>query len=269
MAASERRPTAPAVRNEAQLERQQLIRERVAADGFIRANDLAVEFGVSLMTIHRDFDMLQAQGWLRKVRGGATVVRSALFEGDVRQRMAAEADAKRTLAAAAIGLVAPGQTIMVDESTTCMYLAQLLPERTPITLITHFQAVINLLAGTPGITLIGLGGEYFPGYEAFLGLYTAEGVARVRADALFMSTTAISHGLCYHESQETVQVKRALMKAASRRILIVDYTKFSRQGLYSLAPLTEFDLVLTDDRMPPAEQRRIRDDGVALRVVPR
>ncbi len=71
-------------------------------------------------------------------------------------------------------------------------------------------------------------------------------------------TTAVSHGHCYHESQETVQVKRALMNAASRRILILDYTKFSRQGLYALAPLTDFDLVLTDDRMPPAGLYRRR-----------
>ncbi|SFQ04305.1 DNA-binding transcriptional regulator of sugar metabolism, DeoR/GlpR family [Amycolatopsis arida] len=259
---------APSVRSGAQWDRQRRIRERVSAVGFLRTADLAAEFGVSLMTIHRDFDVLQAQGWLRKVRGGATAVPSAMFHGDVEQRMAANPAAKRRLAAAALDLVVPGQVVMLDESTTCLYLAQRLAERTPLTLVTYFQPVVELLAGTPGITLIALGGEYFPAYDAFLGLYTAEGVAKVRADTVFLSTTAISHGRCYHQSQETVAVKRALMAAASRRVLLVDHTKFARQGLYALAALADFDLVLVDEGLPPAEQRRLRDTGVALRVVP-
>lgn len=255
------------VRATIQAERQARIRDRVRGEGFLRAADLAEEFGVSLMTIHRDLDALQSEGWLRRVRGGATTVPSAVFHGDVAQRRAAMADTKRALARAAANLVTPGQTVMLDESTTCLHLAELLPERAPLTVITYFQPVIAMLAGEPGITLIGLGGEYFPAYDAFLGLYTAEGVAKVRADTLFMSTTAISHNRCYHQSQATVQVKRAMMASASRRVLVVDHTKFTRQGLYALAPLTDFDLVFADDGLPAAEQRRVRDSGATLRVV--
>ncbi|WP_245811795.1 DeoR/GlpR family DNA-binding transcription regulator [Actinophytocola xinjiangensis] len=248
--------------------RRDRVRERVGAAGFVRADVLAEEFGVSLMTIHRDLDALQAEGWLRKVRGGATSVPSAVFHGDVAARMATAPEVKRALAAAALELVSPGETVMVDESTTCLHLAQRLAERVPLTVITHFQPVIGMLAGVPGVTLIGLGGEYFPAYDAFLGLYTAEGVTKVRADTVFLSTTAVSRGRCYHQSQATIQVKRAMMEAASRRVLLVDHSKFVRQGLYALAPLTDFDLVLADEGLPAAQRRRIRDAGVPLTTVP-
>ncbi|PRX47157.1 DeoR family transcriptional regulator [Prauserella shujinwangii] len=248
--------------------RRALIRDRVRSDGFVRAATLAREFGVSVMTIHRDLDALQAQGWLSKVRGGATAVPSAAFHGDVAQRRAARAPEKRALARAAADLVTPGDTVMLDESTTGLHLAEYLAERAPLTVITYFQPVVTMLAGVPGITLIALGGEYFAAYDAFLGLYTAEGVAKVRADTVFLSTTAISHNRCYHQSQATVQVKRAMMASASRRVLMVDHTKFTRQGLYALAPLTDFDLVLADAGLPAAEQRRVRDSGATLTVVP-
>ncbi|MGH3750095.1 MAG: DeoR/GlpR family DNA-binding transcription regulator [Micromonosporaceae bacterium] len=251
-----------------QSERQRQIRERVRREGFARAATLAEEFGVSLMTVHRDLDALQAEGWLRKVRGGAATTLSAGFHGDLRQRMTTMVDAKRGLAQAALDLITPGQTIMIDESTTCLHLARRLTERSPLTLITYFQPAITMLAGTPGMTLISLGGEHFPAYDAFLGLYTAEGVAKLRADTLFMSTTAISRGRCYHHSQATTQVKRAMMNSASRRVLLVDHTKFSRQGLYTLAELTDFDLVMADAGLPVAEQRRIRDSGAKLSIVP-
>ncbi|MDI3417595.1 DeoR/GlpR family DNA-binding transcription regulator [Streptomyces luteolus] len=250
-----------------QRERQQLIRDRVVREGFVRADSLAEQFGVSLMTVHRDLDALQSQGWLRKVRGGATALPSAVFHGDVSQRMAAMADVKQKLAAAALELITPGQTVMIDESTTCLSLAHRLAERAPLTVITNSVPVIKLVAGQPGISLYALGGTFYPAYEAFLGLHTAEAAGSVRADTLFMSTTAISHGRCYHQSQETVHVKRALIESAVRRVLLVDHTKFARQGLHTLTPLTTFDSVIVDDGLPTEEQRRIRDLGVTLKIV--
>jgi DeoR/GlpR family transcriptional regulator of sugar metabolism len=250
-----------------QAERREWIRDRVRADGFLRNDDIARQLQVSVMTVHRDLDALQAQGWLRKVRGGATALPSVAFHGDVAQRMSAMADVKGRLAHAALATLTPGQTVMVDESTTCLHVVQRLQEKAPLTVITNFLAAIKVLAGQPGINLIALGGAYMPAYDAFLGLHTAEAAGSFRADVLLMSTTAISNARCYHQSQETVQVKRALMASSGRRVLLVDHTKFAREGLYALAPLADFDLVLADRALPVAEQRRIRDGGVRLEVV--
>jgi DeoR/GlpR family transcriptional regulator of sugar metabolism len=230
-----------------QRERQELIRERVIADGFVRSEQLAEEFSVTLMTIHRDLDVLQQQGWLRKVRGGATAQPSALFHGDIRYRMQAMREAKEKLARTAIKMITRGQSIILDESTTALHLAQLLPEHGPITVITNFLAIIKLLAGKPGIDLVALGGAYYPAYDAFLGLHTAESVRSLRADVLFMSTTAITDGICYHQTQDTIIVKRALIETAAKRVLLVDHSKLSKRGIFQLAPLTAFDLVIVDD----------------------
>lgn len=247
-------------------ERQERIRERVISEGFVRIEQLVEDLSVSLMTVHRDLDALERQGWLRKVRGGATAQPSALFHGDVRHRMQAMTEAKQALARTALKLVEPGQVLMLDESTTGLHLARLLPEHAPLTAITYFLAVIKLLAGEPGIELIGLGGAYYPAYDAFLGMRTWEAVRTLRADAVFMGTTAITDGACYHQSQDTVLVKRAQMEAAGRRVLMVDHTKFRRRGLYQLAPLTEFDLVLVDRDIDERDLAAVRDLGVTVQV---
>ncbi|WP_030611792.1 DeoR/GlpR family DNA-binding transcription regulator [Streptomyces sclerotialus] len=254
-------------RADVQQERRQRIREQVAAEGFVRTAELAREYAVSIMTIHRDLDVLQSQGWLRKVRGGASSLPSLLFHGDLSERMHAMNATKHRLARAALRMLAPGQAVMIDESTTCLALAQHLTERAPLTVISNFLPVIKLLAGEPGISLLALGGSYYPAYDAFLGPHTAESVRSFRADVLFMSTTAVTGDTCYHQSQETVQVKRALMNRAGRRVLLVDHTKFTRQGIYALAPLTDFDTVLVDDALPVAELRRMRDLGVPVTTV--
>lgn len=254
-------------RMDAQEERRRRLRDLVTAQGFARTNDLADEFGVSVMTIHRDLDALQAQGWLRKVRGGASCLPSTQFHGSVSERMTAMAQTKHRLARAAAELLAPGQIVMLDDSTTCLSLARQMADHTPLTVITNSLPAVTALSKEPGVSLIALGGTYFPAYDAFMGLHTAQSVESFRADVLFMSTTAVTGGRCYHMSPETVQVKRAMMASAARRVLLIDHTKFANQGLYALAPLTDFDLVLVDDAAPAAEVRRLRDIGVDVRTV--
>jgi DeoR/GlpR family transcriptional regulator of sugar metabolism len=248
--------------------RRELIRTRVVDEGFVRIEQLAADLGVTTMTIRRDLDYLQREGWLRKVRGGATAQPSTAFHGDVRHRMGAMAEAKEMIARAALRLVKPGQSILLDESTTALALAELLPERAPLTVITYFGPVIQTLAGSPGIELISLGGTYYPAYDAYLGLRTVDSVSSLHADLLFASTTAITRGSCYHQSPETVAVKRALMDACDRRVLLVDHTKFQRRGLYRLAPVADFDLVVVDPDIPAARLEELQSTAAKVLVAP-
>ncbi|MEU8995777.1 DeoR/GlpR family DNA-binding transcription regulator [Streptomyces caniferus] len=255
-------------RVEAQEERRRRMRDTVIARGFVRTADLAEEFGISLMTAHRDLDALQAQGWLRKVRGGATGLPSAQFHGSVAERMATMAQTKQQLARAAATLLVPGQSVLLDDSTTCLLLAHQVAAHTPLTVITNSLPAITTLAKESGVSLITLGGTYFPAYDAFMGPHTAEAVRAFRADVLFMSTTAVTNGRCYHTSPETVQVKRAMMDSAGRRVLVADHTKFTKGGLYALAPLTDFDLLIVDDGLPAEQVRAVRAAGTEVLVVP-
>ncbi|MGW9431088.1 DeoR family transcriptional regulator, partial [Streptomyces decoyicus] len=111
-------------------------------------------------------------------------------------------------------------------------------------------------------------GVYFPAYDAFMGPHTADAVRAFRADVLFMSTTAVTNGRCYHTSPETVQVKRAMMESAGRRVLVADHTKFAKGGLYALAPLTDFDLLIVDDGLAAEQVREFRAAGTEVLVVP-
>lgn len=248
--------------------RRDQIKSRVADEGFVRIEQLARDLGVTPMTIRRDLDYLQGQGWLRKVRGGATARPSAMHHGDVRHRGSAMVPEKLQIARAALHLVRPGQAVMLDESTTALALAGLLPEKAPLTIITNFLPVISELAGSAGIDLISLGGAYYPAYDAFLGLRTVDSIASLHADVLFASTTAVTRGHCYHQSQETVAVKRALMAASDHQVLLCDHSKFTQRGLFQLAPLTAFDRLVVDTGLPRPELEALESLGAKVTVAP-
>ncbi|MHC5260419.1 DeoR/GlpR family DNA-binding transcription regulator [Streptomyces sp. UC4497] len=246
--------------------RQERIRDRVLELGSARIEDLARELGVSVMTIHRDLDRLADEGWLRKTRGAATAQQSVLFESNVRYRTTQQGEAKKALAGAALEHIDRGQAILLDDSTTSLALARALPESGSLTVITNFLAIVNALAGRPGIELISLGGSYDPHYDAFQGMATCDHIKPLRADTVFISTSAVADGHCYHQSQEAILVKRALLEAAQRRILLVDHTKFQKRALHRVAPLSDFDLVIVDDRISRAELEALREDGVTVQV---
>jgi len=242
------------------------ITEMVISDGTVRIEDLAAAFDVSAMTIHRDLDALVAQGVLRKSRGSATALSTTRNEASTAFRMRRNVAEKHALAAAAFEFVEPGSTIILDDSTTGIPLGELLPSRQPLTVITNFQPLMTQLQGQPGITLIGLGGQYYEWCSAYMGKVTISALQSLRADTFFMSTSAIIDDVCYHQHHDTVLVKKAAFDACQRRILYVDHDKFNQRALHALLPITAFDVVIVDDRVDPTHVERLRRKGVEVVV---
>lgn len=249
-------------------QRREAIRDRVVEAGFVRNEDLATAFGVTVMTIHRDLKVLEAQGWLHRVRGGAQVDMSALVDTTVRHRLTEKVAEKQAIARHALQYVDDGSVVMIDDSTTALELAHLIPDRGPLTVITNFLLAINRLTEAPDLELIALGGSYDATYDSFQGLHVRETIARLRADVAFMSTTAIVDGDLYHKSDDTILIRHAMMAAAARKVLLVDHSKFRRRATHRFASLTDFDTVVVDAGIDERELVAMRERGVHVEVAP-
>lgn len=247
-----------------QNDRLDAITELVLNSGTIRIDDLAEVFSVSSMTIHRDLDVLDQQGILRKTRGAATAVASSLFEASPEYRVRQSRSEKRAVAEAAFALVEPGQAVMLDDSTTGIHLAELLPEKQPLTVITNFQRVVDLLIDHPGIQTIVTGGQYYKWCEAYMGTVSLNSLKTLRADVVFMSSPAVTDGTCYHQHHDAVMVKQAMVEAAERKVLYVDHTKFTMRALHAHLKISDFDTVIVDSKTSPEHVALIQETGVEL-----
>ena len=252
-----------------QVVRQRAISDAVMKEGTVRIEALAERFGISVMTVHRDLDELESQGLLRKARGVATALPSSLVESSDMYRAAQQQEDKRALAAAALELVEPGQALILDDSTTVGHLVHLLPARAPLTVITNFISNIQELASMRGITLVAIGGVYYNWASSFMGRMTTTTIRELRADTFFMSSAAVTDDSCFHQSQQSVDTKRAMFDAAARRVLVVDHTKFDKRALYKVADLDEFDEVIVDSGTREEEIDRLRGRGISVIVAPR
>lgn len=251
-----------------QLARRQSIAEAVMNEGSVRIEDLAERFGISLMTAHRDLDELVMRGILRKTRGIASAASTSLIESSDVYRSNKQAREKNALAMAAMQYLEPGQAIFLDDSTTVLQMAQHLPSSAPLTVITNSLTLMGELRGVRDLSLIGLGGQYFNWCNAFMGRMTTHEISQLRADTVFMSMSAITDDIVFHQSLEMVDTKRAMLDSAARKILLADHTKFGRRALYALAPLTAFDVVIVDDKTPQADIDRMRAKKINVVIAP-
>ncbi|MFJ4923824.1 DeoR/GlpR family DNA-binding transcription regulator [Streptomyces sp. NPDC088725] len=250
------------------LERRREISGHVLTEGSVSASELAERFGVSVMTIYRDIGELEREGVLRKSRGGVTAQPSGVFESNVAYRKKAMRAEKEAIAARAATLIEPGMSVMLDDSTTALELARLLPRIEQLTVVTNFREVLNLLAEERGLRLMALGGDYDRLHDSFLGVPCVEAIEALRVDLCFVSTSSVHGDFAFHQEQRIVAVKRAMLKAAERNVLMIDHSKLGRTALHRLAPLTAFDTVLIDDRTPPDDLRSLDESGVRYDVAP-
>ena len=251
-----------------QLARRQRVAEAVMSEGSMRIEDLAERFGISLMTAHRDLDDLIGRGLLRKTRGVVSAAPTSLIEASDVYRLSRQSAEKEAIALAAMAFVEPDQALFLDDSTTVLQMVPHLVSRTPLTVITNSLTLMNEVRGVRDLTLLGLGGQHHAWCNAFVGRLTTGEIARLRADTLFLSMAAVTDDVVFHPSPEMVETKRAMFDAASRRILLVDHTKFERRALHGLAALIEFDTVIVDDGTPSAHLDRMRAKGIEVVVAP-
>lgn len=258
-----------------QLERHNRTLELLRDRGEISIEELAEMFGISAMTVHRDLDVLEERGLLRKVRGGAvsnTAAPPSVLaldqEASWRDRARVALPEKEAIAARAAERVERGMTVFIDDSTSCLPLVPHLARLTGVTVVTNSLSLLRVVVAA-GLDVVLIGGTYRAEFDAAVGLLAQDAIGRLRPDIAFMSSPAVHEGVCYHPDQDSVLVKRAALSSSAERILLIDGSKFTRIAPYSFTRLDDFGLVVTDDGAPPeAYESHLPPDRIAVVKVP-
>jgi len=251
---------------DAELRRRELLKI-VQSRKSVSLDELVEHLNVSRMTVHRDLDMLASRGLLRKQRGGASAESSLLFESNFHYRQENYQPEKVALAKAAVQLIEPGHVIMIDDSTTTLQICDELDAIENVTVITNSLAVCERLRGKPNARLVLAGGNYSDTLQGFYGLLCEQTLRKLRADWAFMSAPSVIGTCLYHQDQEVVRVKRAMMEAAGKSVMLLVASKFRTRALTQFAELSEFDHIFVDRQIDPAAARSLQQSGISFDLV--
>jgi DeoR family fructose operon transcriptional repressor len=245
-------------------ERQSRMVEFVQQRTSASVKELSDLFQVSSMTIRRDLEILEKKGLVTRVHGGVTGPISPVAKRE-KEREAVNISQKACIGEAGLHLIEEGQTIFIDAGTTTSELAKLLVHRHGITVVTNSVKVLSILADTPEINLIGVGGAVYGGAWSFVGSLAEAALRRFHSDLAFLGITSLSldHGLTeinYFEAD----IKALIIHQSQRVALLADSGKFEKVSPISVAPLDEIDVIITDDLLSPELEEAYRRSGCEL-----
>ncbi|MDU8910465.1 DeoR/GlpR family DNA-binding transcription regulator [Aestuariicoccus sp. MJ-SS9] len=213
----------------------------------VRISDLAARFNVSTETVRRDFDALADDGLVSRAHGGASAPVQGRYPG-LDERASARVEERERIGRRAAQLVHAGETVMIDSGSTTIQMARSLAYLgTPCTVITNSIPVAMTL-GHGAAQVILCPGEYLPAESAVVGTETLEFLSGFNVDRCMIGAS----GMSSEGPSETVRgfaaVKRAMLRRAAKRHLLIDAGKFGTRGLARVGALEELDSVVADRR---------------------
>ena len=235
-------------------DRRQFIAERLQAAGRVTVSELSGEFNVSEETIRRDLECLENDGLAKRTYGGAVLSSGGKAPPPYATRKNTNVEGKLMIAQMAAALVQEGDAVMVDESSTAFYTVQALRPVKDLTVITNSLEILRLAGEKPSWHIISTGGELL-----------LEVIASYHVKWAFLSCRGINTQLGFADSSdEIVQVKLAMARAADQTALLADHRKFNRPGFTALGPLELADYILTDREPDQDWKARFEERGIAL-----
>jgi DeoR/GlpR family transcriptional regulator of sugar metabolism len=246
----------------------QMVLER---DG-LRVSNLVAEFGVTDTSIRRDLIILESEGRLRRVHGGAVAVRNDQRARWYTDRMRQHLEQKQRIGAAGAQLISPGDVLLFDSGTTTLQVVAHIPMQLrtggTLTLVTNSVPLADEVRAWPSSNLILLGGLYLPDYQATVGPQAVEQLRSITADKVFLG----AEGLTLEEGISTAHILMAetdqiLAQRARQVIVTTDSSKLGRAGFVPIIRLNQVHILVTDTNAPPEVVEGIRAQGVDVRLV--
>ncbi len=263
MALSRRPELIPAQRRAFMLEH---IRKRGAAS----IQELSEAIGISLSTVRRDLEHLEERGYLERSHGGALIQKQLQSTFEPEAAITAEFDRpeKELIGLAAAATLHSGASVIFDSSSTVLAAARAAVERDiPLTAVTNDLGIGQALSASSTVRLLVLGGTVRPGSLTVVGEPGQSFLSNLSADVAFIGTHAISGHALTETSLEAAAMKRAMIAAARRVVLLADASKFGAAAFCRICDVTMVHELITDDRADPAQIERLRDLGLTLTIV--
>jgi DeoR family fructose operon transcriptional repressor len=252
--------------------RRSIILEQLNRNHSVRVADLSLHLGVSEVSIRRDLQVLEEDGLLKRVHGGAVALENTSPETSLAPQQILEHEKKERIGRAAAQLVHPGESMIFDSGSTPLQVARSLDRQLlqsgNLTVITASLPLMHELGHWPGVHLIMLGGIYLPNYDILVGPQTIEQLKGLHADKMFLGTDGmtLSQGLTTSNVLEA-EVDRTMVQAANEVIVVSDSSKIGGIGLASIMPISAIDKLITDADAPPDFVAALRDLGIEVILV--
>ncbi len=249
--------------------RQDRMAEEIEAVGFARVTDLAERFGVSVVTVRSDLDVLESEGRLRRVRGGAVPSGVLRSEPTLEQAVRENEAQKAAIARVAASMVRPGQCVILDVGSTTTAIARELVERRDlrdVTIVTNGLSVaLTLEPAADRMSVLVTGGMVRPRQHSLVNPFAGRVLEQTSAHIAFIGCNGVDadRGVTNLNFAEA-EVKRAMIHAAREVVVVADGSKIGAVEAARICAIADIDSIVTDRTAPSEAVTLIEQVGVTV-----
>lgn len=236
------------------IERRNEILEKLQKEKRVVVGELSKRYGVSEETIRRDLDKLENDGYVIKSYGGAVLNENTNIDMPFNIRKNTNVIGKQRIAGIIKSLVKDGESLMLDSSSTAVFIAKALKEeKRNLTVITNSIEIIIELFDAPGWRVLSTGGLAMEGFFALVGPQTDQMLKSYYVEKAIISCKGLDMENGITDSNELhARNKKTMLERSHHRILAVDSSKFETTAFTKISEIEDISLIVTDEK--PAEK---------------
>jgi DeoR/GlpR family transcriptional regulator of sugar metabolism len=244
-----------------QAQRQIKVQELFAKEEFVSFEDLCERFNASKSSIRRDLMELESKGVLRRVHGGAISLQTRDEMLDFKRLSVSSHDEKVRMGKAASLLVQDGQTVILGGGSSVAEVANNLRDRR-IQIVTNSIPVAQIFWDSRQAEVTLTGGYLYPRLGVQIGPICERMLNSVSADILIMGIGGVTASGISDSNSLNVESIRSMVRAARKVVIVADRSKFGRDSMIHVAPLSEIDQIVSDKDLDSEFQQMLKKNDV-------
>jgi DeoR/GlpR family transcriptional regulator of sugar metabolism len=246
-------------------ERLSYLRELLEDKNTISTSELATEMDVSRMTLFRDLETLQAEGFIERFHGSVTLARSNY---DLDASLGAKVLEKKAIAYKAIQLLKDDDVIFLGSGTSALEMAKVIDkENLQITLLTNSLPIVFSLHQSSRIRLIVAGGNYHQDTRSMTGPLTTRMIDGLSVRGLFFGANGVdlNGGLTAQFANHADLLSR-IKETCQVSVALVDSSKFNKVYAHRICSIHESDYIITDSNLDNSIKSKFVEAGAPLLI---
>jgi DeoR/GlpR family transcriptional regulator of sugar metabolism len=246
------------------IERLNKIKEKLFKEKRVDVFELSELFSVTEVTIRRDLDKLEQEGFLIKTYGGAVLNEDLVLEPSRIDSDDSNPEEKKMIGKIAAQMIENNEAIYLGPGTTCLEIARNLADK-KLTVVTNDLNIALELRGCAGIKVIVTGGDLMQSTSTLVGGFALQALGGIYINKAFIGVKGVNFDSGYTiDSHEEVMVIQGVRKISNEIIIVADYTKFGCTSFARLGSLTMAKKVITNKQVPSEYKKYFFENAVKL-----
>ena len=234
----------------------------------VDVEELVRRFGMSGATIRSDLRELEKREHITRTHGGAIirengVIKDRNLDPEYKSRMELNIGGKEKIGMAVAKLIRDNESIMIDDGTTTLQVANFLPKDKRFTIITNGINICLKLADLDNVEVISTGGIFRNRDLSYNGKIAEETTKKFYANKAILGASGVSleKGITAPEEFKA-ELKKVMIENCAEVIIVADSDKLGRVSLLPVCGLERIHTLVTDDGAPKAFIEKLVKKGV-------